>query len=158
MYVLYVILFIFASTAKVISKHRPINVVSLPGIEPGNMRFKDNHQAHYSNETNCDRICDYAKQTVYRAWCRAHIVHIIGVDLYLPVLRPRKSTVLQESHIMNAHGILWSTPPVQISDGRHLKPRYLVWSSLFLLSGAWRWFGDGSSWESLRLGSLFDSN
>ena len=35
-----------------------------------------------------------------------HEVHIIGFDLCLLVLRPRKSMVLQGSHIMNAPGIL----------------------------------------------------
>ena len=35
--------FILSSTAKVISEHRPINVVSQPGIEPETLRFKDNH-------------------------------------------------------------------------------------------------------------------
>ena len=35
-----------------------------------------------------------------------HAVQIIGVDLCLPVLRPRGSMVLQGSHIINAPGIL----------------------------------------------------
>ena len=48
-----------------------------------------------------------------------HAVQIIGVDLCLLVLRPRGSMVLQGSQIMNEPVILRSTPPVQISDGRH---------------------------------------
>ena len=44
-----------------------------------------------------------------------HAVQIIGVYLCLLVLRPRRSMVLQGSHIMNAPGILWSIPPVHIS-------------------------------------------
>ena len=35
-----------------------------------------------------------------------HAVQIINVDLCLLVLRPRRSMVLQGSHIMNAPGIL----------------------------------------------------
>ena len=35
-----------------------------------------------------------------------HAVQIIGVDLFLLVLRPRGSMVLKESHTINASGIL----------------------------------------------------
>ena len=38
--------FILASTGMVISEHRPINVVSPPGIGPGALRFQDNLEAH----------------------------------------------------------------------------------------------------------------
>ena len=55
-----------------------------------------------------------------------HAVQITVVDLFLLVLRPRGSMVLQESHIMNAPGILRSTPPAHISGERHLKARSLV--------------------------------
>ena len=41
----------------------------------------------------------------------------IGVNLCLLVLRSWGSMVLQGSRIMNAPGILWSTPPVHISSG-----------------------------------------
>ena len=50
-----------------------------------------------------------------------HAVQIIGVGLCLLVPRPRESMVLQGSNIMNAPGILRSTPHVHISGGRHLK-------------------------------------
>ena len=42
--------FNLASTAKVISEHRPINVVRKPGIEPVTLKFQDNHEAHYATE------------------------------------------------------------------------------------------------------------
>ena len=42
--------FILALTAKVISEHRPINVVSQPGIETETLRFQDNHEAHNATE------------------------------------------------------------------------------------------------------------
>ena len=64
-----------------------------------------------------------------------HAENIIGTDLCLLMLRPRRSMVLLGSHIMNTPGILWCTPPVHTSGGRHLKARSLVWSHLFLLSG-----------------------
>ena len=41
-------LFILASTAKVISEHRPINAVGQPGFEPETLRLQDNHDAHYA--------------------------------------------------------------------------------------------------------------
>ena len=41
-------LLILASTANVFSEHRPINIVSQPGIEPGSLRFEDNHETHYA--------------------------------------------------------------------------------------------------------------
>ena len=82
--------------------------------------------------------------------CVEHAVQIIGVDLCLLVLRSREAMMLQWSHLMNAPGILWSTPSVHISGGRHLKARTLVWSHLFLLSGAVgvRWW---HCWESVTL-------
>ena len=55
-----------------------------------------------------------------------HAVQIIDVDLCFLVLRPRLSMVLEESHIMNARRILWSTPPVHIRGGKHLKAWSLV--------------------------------
>ena len=55
-----------------------------------------------------------------------HAVQIIEIYLCLLVLRPRGSMVLQESHIMNAPGILRSTPSVHISGGKHLKARSVV--------------------------------
>ena len=85
-----------------------------------------------------------------------HAVQIIGVYLCLLVLRPRRSMVLQDSHIMNAPGILWNTPPVHISGGQHLKARSLVWGHLFLLSEGRRWFGGGPLWETGTPGSQFD--
>ena len=51
--------FILASTAKVISEHRPINVVSQAGIEPGTLRFPDNHEAHYGTEATCNMLIVY---------------------------------------------------------------------------------------------------
>ena len=45
---LYTLVFILASSAKVISEHRPINVVSQPGIKPGSWRFQNNHQERTS--------------------------------------------------------------------------------------------------------------
>ena len=53
-------------------------------------------------------------------------VQIIGIDLCLLMLRPRGSMVLQGSHIINAAGILRSTPPLHISGVRRLKARSLV--------------------------------
>ena len=53
---------------------------------------------------------------------------------------------VQGSLILSAPGILWSTPPVHVSNGGHWKARSLVWNLLFLISaifsGAWsqRWF------------------
>ena len=44
------IVFILESTAKVISDHRPIYVVSQAGIEPGTLWFQDNHVAQYATE------------------------------------------------------------------------------------------------------------
>ena len=40
--------------------------------------------------------------------CVEHAVHIIGIDLCLPLVRPRESMVLNErtSRIMNAPGII----------------------------------------------------
>ena len=38
------------ATAKIISEHRPLNVVSQPGIEPETLQFQDNHEAHYAPE------------------------------------------------------------------------------------------------------------
>ena len=59
------------------------------------------------------------------------------------VLRHRGYMVLQGSLIMNAPEKLWSTPPIHISGGRHLKARALVWNLIFLLSGGpwlvWWW-------------------
>ena len=46
-----------------------------------------------------------------------HAMRNIGVNLFLLVLRPRESMVLQLSCIMSAPGILCSTPPVHISGG-----------------------------------------
>ena len=46
--------FILASTVKVIRERYTINVVSQPGIEPGTLRFQDNHETHethYATET-----------------------------------------------------------------------------------------------------------
>ena len=77
-----------------------------------------------------------------------HAVQIIGVNLCVLLHRPRGSKVLQGSHITNEPGILWSTPPVHICGGRHLQNRSLVWSHLFLLSGARLWFGGGSCQKS----------
>ena len=42
--------FTLASTAKVISEHPLINVVTQPGIGLGNLRFQDNSEAHYATE------------------------------------------------------------------------------------------------------------
>ena len=42
--------FILTSTGKVIIEHRPINVVCQPGMEPGTLRFQDNHESHYDTE------------------------------------------------------------------------------------------------------------
>ena len=97
-------------------------------------------------DTSCRRAYD-AKLTTYRAWCRArsgdHWDRFV-----IARLRPRGSMVLQRSHIMNTPGILWSTPSLHISGGRHLKDRSLACSRLFLLSGRRRWFGVGTCWES----------
>ena len=72
-----------------------------------------------------------------------HAMWNIGVNLCSLVLRPKGSMVLQGSHIINAPGILWSTPPVRIRGGRHWKARSLVWNLLFLLWGGqevvWSW-------------------
>ena len=38
------------SISGAVSEHRPINVVSQPGIEPGTLLFQDNHEAHYATE------------------------------------------------------------------------------------------------------------
>ena len=46
---LFVCLFIIASTVKVISMHSLINIVSPPGIEPGTLRFQDNPTLPISN-------------------------------------------------------------------------------------------------------------
>ena len=67
--------------------------------------------------------------------CVEHAVQIIGVDLCLLVLRPRRYMVLQRRHVMNAPGMLRRTPPVHISGRRYLKARSLVFRALFLLSG-----------------------
>ena len=48
-----------------------------------------------------------------------HALRNIGVNLFLLVLRPRGSMVLQEIRIMSPPIILRSTPPVHISGGRH---------------------------------------
>ena len=83
-----------------------------------------------------------AKQTTYHACCRA-LSAFYWVDLRLFMRRPRRSMMLQGSHIMNLPAILWSSPPVHISGGRPLRARTLVWSRLFLLSGCsevvWWW-------------------
>ena len=42
--------FFLTSTAKVISEHCPINVVSQHGIEPGSLQFQNNHEMHYATE------------------------------------------------------------------------------------------------------------
>ena len=63
-----------------------------------------------------------------------HAMEIIGVDMCLLVLRPKWYIVLQVSRIMNAPGILWTTPPVHLSNGGHWKARSLVWNLLFLFS------------------------
>ena len=44
------IAFILESTAKVISDHPPIYVVSQAGIEPVTLWFQDNHVAQYVTE------------------------------------------------------------------------------------------------------------
>ena len=89
----------------------------------------------------CRRAYD-AKQTAYSAWCRARSEDHWG-QFVLALLIPRGSILLQGSQIMNSPGILWSTPPVNISGGRHLMARPLVWNFLFLLSGGselvWWW-------------------
>ena len=92
-------------------------------------------------DASCQRAYN-AKQTVYCAWYRALNAEI-EVNLCVLMLRPRESMVLQESHIMSTPGILWSSPPVHISGGRHWKAQSLVWNLLFLLSGGlevvWWW-------------------
>ena len=55
--------FILGSAAKVISEHRPINVVSQPGIEPGPLRFQYNHETHYDTEEN---MPSWAKNCVFK--------------------------------------------------------------------------------------------
>ena len=45
----YAIVSILAQTADIISsEHRPITEVGHPGIEPGTLRFQDNHETHYA--------------------------------------------------------------------------------------------------------------
>ena len=61
--------FILASTAKVISEHRPTNVVSQPGIEPGTLRFQDKHEAHCATEaTSASKRSAIVEQTPVKQW------------------------------------------------------------------------------------------
>ena len=53
--------FIVSSTAKVISKHRSINVVSQHGVEPGIFRFQCNQEAHYVNDANLNSTTNIPK-------------------------------------------------------------------------------------------------
>ena len=46
---------ILASTAKTIDEHRPINVVSQPGIEPGTLWFQDNYETQNATMTSMER-------------------------------------------------------------------------------------------------------
>ena len=64
-----------------------------------------------------------------------HAVQIVAVDLSMLLLRPRESMVLHGSHIMNAPGILRSTPSVHISGGRHLGSIFAVKQSILALRG-----------------------
>ena len=66
-------------------------------------------------DASCRRVYD-AKQTAYRAWCRARNTEH-GVNLCLLVRRPRGSMVLHESFIMSAPRILSNTRPVHVSGG-----------------------------------------
>ena len=100
----------------------------------------DDHWFHAS----CQRAYD-AKQIAYNAWCRLRSANHWGwvVRAHAEAQRVYGAA---GSHIMNALRILWSTPPVHISGGRHLKAQSLVWSHLFLLSG-----GSGVVWWWLLL-------
>ena len=67
-------MFIFSSTDKVIGEHRPINVVRHPGIEPGTLRFQDNHEAHYATEAT--DYLDYVSAREHRDVLSHHFAEI----------------------------------------------------------------------------------
>ena len=68
-------------------------------------------------DASCRRAYD-AKQTAYRAWCRASYAE--HCRQFEPArAKARGSMVQQWSRIMSASGILCRTPPVDISGGRH---------------------------------------
>ena len=84
-----------------------------------------------------------AKPTTYRSWWRACNAEDWGQFVYARAEAKYVFGATIWSRIMSAPGILWSTPPVHISGGRHWKARSLVWNLLFLLSGSpevvWWW-------------------
>ena len=51
----YTFVLILASTAKAIDEHRPINVVSQPGIGPGTLWFQDNYEPQDTTMTSTER-------------------------------------------------------------------------------------------------------
>ena len=77
----------------------------------------------------------------------------IGVNLCLLMRRPWGSIVLKGSCIISAPGILWRSPPVHISCGRHWMSRSLLWNLQFLLSGipevVWWWLILRKPWLSV---------
>ena len=48
MYVLCYCVYPHITATVIISEHRPIKEVGHPGIEPGTLRFQDNHETHYA--------------------------------------------------------------------------------------------------------------
>ena len=84
-------------------------------------------------DDTCRRAYD-AKQTAYHAWCRVRSADHWGRFVPARAEAQRVYGAARETH--NEHTrILWSTPPVHISGGTHLKAWSLEWSRLFLLSG-----------------------
>ena len=57
--------------------------------------------------------------------------------------------MLQESHILNRRGILWSTSPVHIMVGDSERIDFSCETFYSCSQREWWWFGDGSCWESL---------
>ena len=51
----YTFVLILASTAKAIDKHRPINIVSQPGIGPGTLWFQANYETPDATMTSMER-------------------------------------------------------------------------------------------------------
>ena len=78
-------IFTLAAIAKIISEHRPINVDSQAGIEPGTLLFHDNHETHY---------------TLYRGDSTRNALYVIPRRLHMKRTKRYTEATPHETHYM----------------------------------------------------------
>ena len=70
-YIYFVRLHLSCINCQGISEHHSINVVIQLGIEPGTLRFQDNHEEHYATEATLFIVCPISYVTLW-AWFKCY--------------------------------------------------------------------------------------